>query len=81
MERNDDKTDIQKYPMPSSIEGTYKKHHEERSSHKKHPSEIKERNNLVVSDSNCNIHHTEMDDVQLGIKSEFEENNYFSLWS
>ena len=59
---------------------------------KQNPSKIIEPNNYpetckgnhiddLILGNNLNICNTEMDNVQLLIRNEFEENNFYSLWS
>jgi hypothetical protein len=79
MERNNEKNNIQRYPLYTFVEDTLNNLHEEKVLYKNNPSIIKDSNNDVMR--NIDIRHTEMDNVQVNIKSEFEENNYYSLWS
>ena len=92
MERNTEKNSIQRHPLYPVGDDVLNKHHEKTNMSRQTPSIIVAPNNNldvgegnhiddIVPGDNLNIRNIGMDNVQLNIRSEFEENNYYSLWS
>jgi hypothetical protein len=91
MDRNSEKSNIQRYPFYHDVRDVKNISNEEEIMLRQNsrgvfvPYNIEEPSGesmveVLKPGTDISTHNTEMDNVQLSIISEFEENNFYSLW-